>query len=133
MTRSGPEVLADMARPDVEYRAGLAAGELRYQRCGDCDRAVFYPRVVCPHCGGTELPFRVSSGIGTVYSTTTIRQRNEPSYTISMIDMVDGFRILSTVQGMDADLVSIGLSVQVGFDTDADGQPRAIFVPVVVS
>jgi uncharacterized OB-fold protein len=133
MIRTSPEILADMARPDAEYRAGLAAGELRYQRCADCDRAVFYPRVVCPNCGGVELPFRVSSGLGTVYSTTTIRQRNDPSYTVSMVDMAEGFRILSTVQDMDPDAVAIGLAVRVAFDTDADGQPRVVFVPAVAS
>ena len=31
---------------------GCAAGELRIQRCADCGRPYFYPRPVCPACGG---------------------------------------------------------------------------------
>ncbi len=37
--------------PLAAYREGLANGELRFQLCGGCDRAVFYPRVLCPFCG----------------------------------------------------------------------------------
>ena len=34
--------------PDSEpYWQGAAAGELRYQRCGHCDAAIFYPRALC--------------------------------------------------------------------------------------
>jgi len=122
-------VLADMARPDEVYRAGLAVGELRYQRCETCDGAVFYPRVVCPFCGGTALVTLVSAGRGTVYSSTAIRQRDADSYTVTMVDLDEGFRMLSTVQGIPAEKVEVGLVVMVAFDKDANGEPRAIFVP----
>ena len=44
-------------------------------------KAVFYPRAVAPVTGG-ELQWKVSKGIGTVYSTTVVYYKNEPPLTI---------------------------------------------------
>ncbi|MFF5289564.1 Zn-ribbon domain-containing OB-fold protein [Paractinoplanes globisporus] len=129
MTVVSEDLLTDMLRPDVVYREGLAAGELRYQRCRTCEEAVFYPRICCPHCGGTDLVFAVSAGRGTVYSTTAIRRRDLPSYAVTMVDLAEGFRILSSVHDIPAEDVAIGMAVRIAFDTDADGRPRAVFTP----
>jgi hypothetical protein len=48
---------------------------------------------------------------------------------VSLVDLLEGFRMLSSVQGLRAEDVSIGMAVRLAFDTDADGNPRAVFVP----
>lgn len=93
--------------PAALYAEGLAGGLLRYQRCDDCARAVFYPRVACPHCGSARLTWAESSGRGTVYSTTTTRARSG-SYDVSLIDLDEGFRMMCTVRD------ELGTEVRIG-------------------
>jgi uncharacterized OB-fold protein len=88
-------------------------GELVYQA-----GPVFYPRV-----GGE---WRVSSGRGIVYATTTVHRRGGETYNVSLIELDEGFRMMSTVE---ADDVHIGMAVQVRMRID-DDEPVPVFVPV---
>ncbi|SDZ34932.1 hypothetical protein SAMN05216215_106214 [Saccharopolyspora shandongensis] len=113
------------AAPEVVFRDGLAAGKLRFQRCGKCAAAVFQPRVLCPACGSDDLGWERSSGRGTVYSTTAVRGR-EGMHNVSLVDLDEGFRMMSRVDDVDADQVVIG--TRVGFATvEQDGTPVAVF------
>lgn len=85
-----------MVSPIETYREGLRAGRLRYQRCETCTSAVFFPRVVCPHCGSDRLDWLDSEGTGRIYSTTTTRSRSG-DYNVSLIDLDEGFRMMCTV------------------------------------
>ena len=90
--------------PATVYNEGLAEGRLRYQRCGACGRAVFFPRVACPHCGAAKLEWSDSKGIGTVYSTTMTRSRSG-DYNVALIDLDEGFRMMCTVRDdLDSDV-----------------------------
>ena len=64
-----------MQGPESSYQDYLAKGEFRIQRCNGCKSHVFYPRLLCPHCGSSRLEWIVPSGAGTVYSTTGMRRR----------------------------------------------------------
>jgi uncharacterized OB-fold protein len=94
--------------PATIYRDGLLSGRLRYQRCGSCGAAVFYPRVACPHCGGIHLDWADSEGLGTIYSTTTTRSRTGDR-TIVLVDLDEGFRMMCAVV---EDALRIGERVQ---------------------
>lgn len=115
------------------YLAGLEVGELRFQRCGGCSSSIFYPRVLCNLCGSTQLRFEVSHGAGTVYSSTAITQRDAPSISICLVDLDEGFRMMSSVVDVPAEDVEIGIRVSARFDAVADdplGQTvRVVFVP----
>ena len=68
--------------PDADtepYWAGIAAGELRLQRCAACGLAVFYPRAVCPHCFGAPLTWFTARGTGQVYSYTVVHRPSASS------------------------------------------------------
>ena len=97
--------------PFQVFEEGLARAELRYQECVRCSRAVFYPRVLCPHCGSPDLQWAASAGRGEVYSTTAIRRREE-TYNVALVDLDEGFRMMARVEGMPADQVRIGLPVR---------------------
>lgn len=120
--------------PRATYLAGLAAGELRYQHCDGCDQPFFYPRVLCPRCGGTDLRWQVSAGAGTVYSSTTVPGRPDKGiepYSVVLVDLDEGIRIMSTVR--DVAEPAIGLRVFfVAEPPSADGDDhRPVFVPEV--
>jgi uncharacterized OB-fold protein len=125
---------AENLAPHATYLAGLEHEELRYQRCGDCDAAIFYPRVLCNHCGSAALHFEVSAGLGTVYSSTAVMQRDSDSYSVSLVDLDEGFRMMSSVVDVPADAVEIGMRVSARFepvDDDPQGQTtRVVFSPV---
>lgn len=115
-----------LASPHLAYREALAEGVLRYQRCSDCRQTIFPPRVVCPHCGSVALSAERSEGRGEVYSTTVVTQRDQPSYSVCLIDLDEGFRMMSTVTGSPAESVAIGQRVTLAIET---GDPaRATFV-----
>lgn len=115
-----------MTAPAQGYTDGLAAGELRFQHCADCDQAVFYPRVLCPHCGSEALVWRACAGLGTVYATTVLHKRGVDPYNVALIDLDEGFRMMSRVEGVAPQDVVIGARVRVAVVIE-DGEPLAVF------
>jgi uncharacterized OB-fold protein len=99
--------------PEAEYARRNAAGELAYQRCAKCHAAVFFPRVLCPACGATELSWETSAGAGTVYSATTIFSRKRDPYTVALVDLEEGFRLMTRIEEVEPDAQVIGRSVRV--------------------
>jgi uncharacterized OB-fold protein len=112
--------------PLETYLAHLARGELAFQRTRD-GTPVFFPRLAAPRTGETDLEWQVSAGLGTVYSTTTIHPKGEAAYTVSLIDIDEGFRLMSRVEGVDPTTVRIGLRVRVRIVQDAEGTPMPMF------
>ena len=99
---------------EARYQAALNEGRFLIQRCNGCSKHVFYPRVVCPHCGGDSLAWVEPKGTGTVYSTTTVRRKPEVGgdYDVSLIDLDEGVRMMSRVEGMAPTEVKIGMRVR---------------------
>ena len=56
----------DPTSPLATYLSHLEKGELAYQFSPAANRAVFFPRVLCPFTGSDKLEWRVSKGLGTV-------------------------------------------------------------------
>lgn len=117
--------------PDAVYRTNLAAGKLAIQRCAACGgRAVFPPRALCPRCGATDLAWRDASGAGTVYATTIVRDRpeNGGDRNIVLIDLAEGARLMSRVEGLPPEQVKIGMKVKARIAMDVGG-PLVVFDP----
>jgi uncharacterized OB-fold protein len=118
-----------MTSPLSIFTDHMRRGELAYQFSPAAGRAVFFPRLVCPYSGSTELEWRISKGLGTVYSFTTVRAENG-DYNVALIDLDEGFRMMSTIVGA-TDAVRIGTRVAVAFEMLAGGEePVAVFRPV---
>ena len=117
--------------PLAVYRDYGAKGELAYQVCTDDKSVVFFPRMVAPGTASPNLEWRVSNGLGTVYATTTLFPRNKDPYDVSMIDLDEGFRMMSRVESIDPMDVSIGMRVKVRMIPGTDEQPPyPVFDPV---
>lgn len=116
--------------PDREYQAFLKEGRFMIQRCRDSGRHVFYPRVAEPVTGSTNLEWVAPSGRGEVYAVTVVRQRPpQPNYNVVLVDLEEGPRMMSRVDGVPPDSVRIGMRVQASVITE-DGQPLVVFHPV---
>lgn len=118
------------ASPLARYHAHLARGELAFQVDAD-GRPVFYPRVAAPAGRRGALRWAVSAGLGTVYATTVVAPRGEPAYNVVLIDMDEGFRLMSRVESLPPEQVRIGLRVRMRTQPGAgDDGPYPVFDPV---
>lgn len=105
---------------------GCKEGKLMIQRCDDCGKHIFYPRIICPHCFSDRVQWVESKGTGTVYSYTIARRPGGPGfvddvpYVIALIDLDEGVRMMSTITDVDVDSVRIGQRVKVWFDKVTD-------------
>jgi uncharacterized protein len=117
--------------PLAVYQAHLDNGELAYQWSPKAGRAVFYPRIVCPYSGSTELEWRIASGFGTVYATTVTYSFQGDGYNIVLVDCDEGFRMMSRVEEIDPMAVKIGMRVKFRIHPAEGDQPAyPVFVPV---
>lgn len=108
---------------DAIYQHRLSEGSLSFQRC-DNDHAVFPPRPVCPACGSRELEWHDAGPEATIYSATTISPRNADPYTVVILDVDDGFRMMSRLDGEDATTAGIGDRVRIDIrPLTEDGTP----------
>ena len=116
--------------PDAIYRERLRAGRIEMQACESCKRVCFPPRTHCASCGAQALTWRTIAGTGTVYATTVIRQRPDrgPDYNVALIDLTEGARMMSRVEGVPPTAIRIGMSVRAQVRT-VDGEPLIVFVP----
>ena len=119
-----------MDAPGVTFQKFLQAGEIRLQQCDACRRQVFFPRTLCPHCGHGSLTWSVVSGRGVVYSTTIVRQRPDKGgdYNVAIIELAEGARLLSRVQGIAPTEVTIGMPVEASIGSTESG-PLILFKP----
>jgi len=115
----------------THYQAELDAGRFCIQRCPQCERHVFAPRELCPQCGAGPLRWVKASGLGIVYSTSTIHRKNDAggNYNVALIDLDEGVRMMSRVEGVAPEAVRIGQRVQAHV-AQQDGRGLVLFRPV---
>jgi uncharacterized OB-fold protein len=117
--------------PLTVYQAHLEKGELAYQWSPEAQKAVFYPRVICPFTGSERLEWRVSAGLGTVYATTVVDPREGAPYNVALIDCDEGFRLMSRVEDIPPEAVKIGMRVKFRVHRPGgDDPPYPVFAPV---
>lgn len=114
---------------EAVYQRQLDEGRFLLQRCADCARHVFYPRELCPHCGSTALRWVEPAGSGTVHAVTTVRRKPEAGgdYNVSLVDLDEGVRMMSRVEGGGP--VSIGDRVRARVQVDG-GRGIVLFDPI---
>lgn len=125
---SEPQADFSGSGPLAVYQEAVAEGRFILQQCKDCGQHVFYPRVLCNHCGSAELKWVEASGRGEVYSTSVVRRRPEKGgpYNISIITLEEGPRMMSQVVDVAPDEVKIGMPVSAHIGK-VDDQPAVLF------
>jgi uncharacterized OB-fold protein len=119
------------AGPDQAFAAHLAQGRFMLQRCTGCASHVFFPRVLCPSCGDMRLDWVPASGRATVYSATVVRRKPQHGgdYNVVLVDLAEGPRMMSRVEGIAPDAVRIGSAVQARI-ASSQGELCVVFDPV---
>ncbi len=116
--------------PERRFRDYLRDGRFMLQRRRDTGECLFYPRAIAPGVGTVDFEWIEASGNGTVYATTTVRQRPEKGsdYNVALIDLAEGPRMMSRVVGIEPTEVAIGMAVTSRIDSQ-DGEPLIVFEP----
>lgn len=116
--------------PQEQYFSKLAEGRFQIQRCTDCGAHQFFPRVLCMHCGATDLAWTDPSGAGTIYSFSIVRRKAEAGgdYNVALVDLDEGVRMMSRIDGVAPDGLRIGMPVRARVVRD-EGQALVVFVP----
>ena len=116
--------------PLAVYQAHLDKGELAYQWSPEVGRAVFYPRMIAPKTGAADLEWRISKGIGTVHATTVVHPQQGTPYNVCLVDVDEGFRMMSRVENIAPTSVKIGMRVKFRVHTpEGDEDPYPVFTP----
>lgn len=117
--------------PLATYIAHLRRGELGYQFSPSAQQVVFYPRVIAPRTGAADLEWRISAGLGTVHATTVVHAQGGESYNVCLVDVDEGFRMMSRVEDIPPKDVRIGMRVAFRVHTPGgDEDPYPVFTPV---
>ena len=117
--------------PLATYIAHLKRGELGYQFSPSAQQVVFYPRVIAPKTGAADLEWRVSKGLGTVHATTVVHPQQGAPYNVALIDVDEGFRLMSRVEDIDPRAVKIGQRVRFRVHpAEGEEPPYPVFTPV---
>lgn len=99
--------------PEKTYFDFLEGGRFMIQRSASSGRYVYYPRVAEPVTGATDLEWVAPSGLGTVYSAVTVRRKPpDVDFNVSVIELDEGPKLLSRVEGVDPGTVKIGMRVR---------------------
>lgn len=116
--------------PQARYFSQLDKGIFEIQQCAACKRHQFFPRVLCNHCGSTELNWIRPSGNGQVYSFSVIRRKPEAGgdYNVALIDLEEGVRLMGRVDGIPLYRLSIGMKVQAKAEIEND-KGILVFIP----
>lgn len=115
---------------------GTRAGELRLQRCEDCARHVFYPRIACPFCGSSRLEWTPVSGRARL-SSYVINHVPAPGYAgdvpyvIAIVQLDEGPRMITNLVDVPPDPRALPLDLPLELVIEPRGdQALPLFRPV---
>jgi uncharacterized OB-fold protein len=89
---------------------GLAAGELRFQRCGACQNAWLPPREECPRCLSDDVSWEASGGRARLISWVVYRQAVHASwadrvpYNVAVVELEEGPRMITNILAAEDEL-----------------------------
>jgi uncharacterized OB-fold protein len=120
-----------LSRPHWE---GCREGILRVQRCQACRAYVFIPQPLCSACQSDALEWVESPGRGRVYSYTVVHRPPRPAfqapYVVAIVEMDEGWHMLTNLVDCDPESVAVGMPVEVAFRRMSDEITLPFFRPV---
>ena len=112
---------------------GCGRGELLLPHCTACGHIFYFPRLHCPKCGDREPGWLKSAGRGRIFSFTHVtvsfhgpRWDSQLPYTVVLVDLDEGPRMLSRLIGDDRHKAASGDAVEVVFP-EVEGQRLPFF------
>ncbi len=91
---------------------------LRLQRCARCGAFRHYPRTLCHHCQEEQTELVEVSGNGELHTWTTVCRAFHPAfkamvpYTVGLVDLAEGVRVMGHLSQLDSVTLRIGLPLR---------------------
>lgn len=115
---------------------GCKQEKLLYQHCEDCGEVIFFPKYLCPNCMSHNLEWLESKGKGKIDTFTVTYNFAPPAfmaevpYCVAIIDMDEGYRMMSNIVKCDFDELECEMPVEVVFDPVTEEVTLPRFRPV---
>ena len=123
-----------LAHDNAWWWEGVAEDKLLIQKCSDCGTLRHPPRPMCSQCQSVAWDSIESTGKGVVHSYTVMHHPPIPGYDyplpVALIDLEEGTRIVSDIQGCKPEEVHIGMPVECRFVVTEGDFKLPIFHPV---
>jgi uncharacterized OB-fold protein len=138
---TAPSIFAPPATPKptpetAQFWEGTRAGELRLQRCLDCEHVYFPPRPFCPKCARGRVEWFRASGRGTLYSYV-ISQSPPPFWgtgpqSCALVTLAEGPRLVSCIVDcpQTPQVLQLDMPLEVMFRKMSDEISLPVFRPV---
>lgn len=127
--------LLPVPTPETQhFWEGARAGELRLQRCRDCEQAYFPPRPFCPNCGQSDVEIFCASGRAQLHSYV-IHHRPapglEPPYSIAVVELEEGPRMMTNIVDCEQspEALVLDMPLEVRFEPVSDEISLPLFRP----
>lgn len=116
-----------LVSPEAVFLQALRVNKLKTQRCGGCQKVIFFPRTNCHKCGSDEYTWEDMNPGATLYSYSEIpATEKSPARNVVLVDMDDGFRMMSTVPDAGPGELAMGMRLLARADA---GAARIVFDP----
>lgn len=106
----------DLAKAGIELRhkAELDQGNFLIGYSATSGKYHYYPRENCPFSGAGDVTLVAPRGTGVVYSFTVVARKPEAGgdYNVVLVDLDEGVRLMSRIEGVDPHSVKIGQRVK---------------------
>jgi uncharacterized OB-fold protein len=123
------KIPAPEANPETRaFWEAAADGRLLIGRCASCGKPHYYPRAICPLCGGGATEMVQASGRGVVYSYSVMRRVPVP-YALAYVTLDEGVTMMTNIVDCDLDAIRIGQRVRLVFKPTDGGPPVPMFTP----
>ena len=128
----------NLPTPDPEtqpYWDAARDGKLLIKRCRGCGEAFFYPRSFCPSCWSEDVEWEEASGRATLYTWSVVHRNDLPPfpdrvpYVAAVVDLDEGPRMMTNVEGCSFDELAVGMALQVDFRAESDDITVPVFRP----
>jgi uncharacterized OB-fold protein len=87
------------------------------KKCNSCGFNMLNPSYSCPNCGNDSLQDVILSGDGSIYTYTVVNVgfghlAKKAPYILAIVELTEGLKVLTIVEGGDTTKVSIGDKVK---------------------
>ncbi len=101
-----------------DFVAGLKEGKIKGTRCKICNELYLPPRAGCSACLTDDMDWVDMSGEGKLLTFTKLYFgpsgfEDSTPYTLGIVDLDDGGRLLGILEGFDDESIELGIKVKV--------------------
>ncbi len=134
MTNEYSKPLPEVTDDNRPFFEGCKRHELLFQKCVDCGR-LRHVSPACPQCPSADHEWVPVSGNGKVYTWIVVHQRysqafeDDLPYNVTIVELEEGPRLLTSLVGIDNEDIRSGLSVEVVWDDVTDEITLPRFTP----